>query len=469
MHLLVLGGPTATGKTALAAAAAHALGADIVSADSRQVYRGLDLGTGKDLEEYRRFDPPVRHHLIDIVDPGEVYSLFQYQADCYRVLETLAGKGPVAVLAGGTGMYLEAVLRRYRIANVPEDAALRETLMVRDRAGLEEELRRLDPETAARTDMSSKKRIVRALEVAAWARERPVEYSRLPGWTFTYTAFALAMDRSGLRARIDRRLAARLEAGLIEEVEGLLGRGIPPGRLKLLGMEYREITAYLLGEKTRGQMLEDLRHEIHLLAKRQETYFRGMERRGVPIRWLRAEDGPGALKEMLQAMEAWRKDKGTMSETGKPSDGAQARPRPLREVAVAVIEDGQGRLLFLLRSNALTAGPGKWGFAGGGLEAGETPEEAMMREIREELGPEVELALEGRLGPVPGLGHAHLIVHLFKYRWLGGKVILNEEHTRYAWIGEAEFRTLDVIAGVDADLAYFGLWPDRHRGGPGPG
>lgn len=144
-------------------------------------------------------------------------------------------------------------------------------------------------------------------------------------------------------------------------------------------------------------------------------------------------------------------------------------PKSLREVAVAVIEDRDGRILFLLRSHRLAAGPGKWGFAGGGLEAGEAPDKAMEREIREEIGPEVDLTLEARMGPVPGLGHAHLIVHLFKYRWLGGRVVLNEEHTRFAWVTEAEFGTLDVIAGVDADLAYFGLWPDRHRAGSGPG
>lgn len=143
--------------------------------------------------------------------------------------------------------------------------------------------------------------------------------------------------------------------------------------------------------------------------------------------------------------------------------------RPERVVAVAVIEDDQGRILFLLRSNHLKAGPGKWGFAGGGVEAGESPEEAMNREIAEELGLGVRLALESSIGPVPGLGQAHLIVHLFKYRWLGGEVNLNEEHTRFAWITEAEFRSLDVIAGVDADLAYFGLWPGRHRAGPASG
>ncbi len=303
MRLLVLCGPTATGKTALAAALAHALDVDVVSADSRQVYRGLDLGTGKDLHEFGKYQPPIKHHLINIVDPEEVYSLFLYQADCYRVLEGLSRergpRGRAAILAGGTGMYMEAVLRRYRIANVPEDIALRETLMERGQEDLAGELRRLDPEVAARTDMSSKKRIVRALEVVAWGRERPVEYTRLPGWDLTYAAFGTAMDRTALRARIDRRLEARLEAGMVEEVEGLLDRGVPADRLKLLGMEYRQITRHLLGETTRKRMVEDLRREIHFLAKRQETYFRGMERRGVPIRWLQEGEGVEAV------LQAW--------------------------------------------------------------------------------------------------------------------------------------------------------------------
>lgn len=308
MHLLALGGPTATGKTAIAAALAHAVGIDVVSADSRQVYRGLDLGTGKDLEEFRRFDPPVNHHLIDIVDPSEVYSLFMYQSDCFRTLEDLSRKdgarGRVAVLVGGTGMYMEAVLRQYRIANVPENPGLREKYAGRDQPELEAELRRLDPSLAARTDKSSRKRIIRALEVADWARTRPVEYSRLPGCELTHTLFVTAVERNALRGRIDRRLKARLAAGMVEEVEGLLARGLSPERCQLLGMEYREIAAYLQGGKTKERMVEDLRHEIHLLAKRQETWFRGMERRGLSIHWLREGEGAEAMEKAWRELEA---------------------------------------------------------------------------------------------------------------------------------------------------------------------
>jgi tRNA dimethylallyltransferase len=292
MHLIC--GPTASGKTALAAELAHRLGTELISADSRQVYRGLDLGTGKDLGEYRKFDPPVRYHLIDIVDPERVYSLFRYQDDCYRVMEEREESVPggTMVMAGGTGMYMEAVLRRYRIANVPENPAFRGGLEGRSREELEAELKAEDPDLAARSDLSSRKRIVRALEIREAGRTQAVEYSRLPERDFTFGVYGTRIERGELRARIDARLDARLEAGMVEEVERLLARGVTRERMNLLGMEYREIAGYLCGGKTREEMVASLRHEIRMLAKRQETWFRGMERRGIPVTWL--EPGQGA-------------------------------------------------------------------------------------------------------------------------------------------------------------------------------
>ncbi|MEO7426161.1 MAG: tRNA (adenosine(37)-N6)-dimethylallyltransferase MiaA [Fibrobacteria bacterium] len=299
MHLLVLCGPTATGKTALAAELAHRLRTDLISADSRQIYRGLDLGTGKDLHEYLAFTPHVRHHLIDIADPEAGYSLYQYQQDCYRVMDELAAQGGepsrVLVMAGGTGMYIEAVLRRYRIANVPENPGLRAAMQGRTRDDLETELRSKDPVLAAKSDLSSAKRIIRALEIWEAGRTGPVEYSRPPARDFTYTVYATGMERAALRARIDARLDARLAAGMVEEVAGLLERGLSRERMRVLGMEYREIADYLGGVVTRDGMVAALRHEIHMLAKRQETYFRGMERRGVPITWLKPGQGPAEI------------------------------------------------------------------------------------------------------------------------------------------------------------------------------
>ena len=209
MKLLVITGPTATGKTALAAELAHRLGTAVVSVDSRQVYRGLDLGTGKDLEEYRRFSPAVPYRLIDIADPRETFSLFQYQEACYAALEELAAAGRrTAVLAGGTGMYLEAVLRRFRIANVPENPALRASLADRSREELEALLRSRSPEVAARTDMSSRKRILRGLEIAA--APGVAAFSREPAITWEHRIFVIGMERAEMRARIDARLEARL-------------------------------------------------------------------------------------------------------------------------------------------------------------------------------------------------------------------------------------------------------------------
>ena len=209
------------------------------------------------------------------------------------------------MLAGGTGLYLEAVLRRYRIANVPEDADFRADMEARDQGDLLEELRRSNPELAARTDATSKKRVIRALEVAAAGREGPVEYSRPPEWGFAFTVFGTAWNRAELRRRIDERLEERLAAGLVGEVEGLISGGLGADRLRLLGMEYREVAAYLQGEKDYATMVENLRHEIHLLAKRQETYFRGMEKRGIPVRWLRKDEGVEAVLHHLVWSAAW--------------------------------------------------------------------------------------------------------------------------------------------------------------------
>ncbi|MEO6095731.1 MAG: tRNA (adenosine(37)-N6)-dimethylallyltransferase MiaA [Fibrobacteria bacterium] len=332
MHLIVIAGPTATGKTAMAAELAHRLETELISADSRQVYRGLDLGTGKDLEEYRKFTPAVKYHLIDIVEPEAGFSLYQYQQACYQVLAAKSGNAgssgaaenapmaaevrrsgknggrhgnpDVMVMAGGTGLYIEAVLRRYRIANVPEDADLRARLTGRAREDLEAELRAKDPSLAARADLSSAKRIIRALEVWHAAHAGTIEHSPPPPVDFTFSVFGTRLDRTGLRARIDARLEARLQAGMVEEVESLLARGVTRERMQVLGMEYREISDHLAGLKNRDQMVADLRHEIHMLAKRQETWFRGMERRGVPVRWLE----PGQDAAAIQVI--WEQERG---------------------------------------------------------------------------------------------------------------------------------------------------------------
>ncbi len=305
MHLIVIGGPTATGKTALAADLAQALNADIVSADSRQVYRGLDLGTGKDLSEFQKCSPPIRYHLIDIKDPEEVYSLFQFQQDCYHILVEIsksgAGRRDIAVMVGGTGMYIESVLRQYHIANIPENPALRSLLWEKSHEQLELQLRVQDPVLATRTDLTSKKRIIRALEIAATGLGDAIPYSPKPEVDFTFTFFVTTWERQDLRDRIAARLEERLAAGMVEEVSNLIRQGVSVDRLRSLGMEYREITDFILGVKDYATMVKDLCHQIHLLAKRQETYFRGMERRGVPIHWLHRGDGVDTIHKVLHA------------------------------------------------------------------------------------------------------------------------------------------------------------------------
>lgn len=295
LRLIVIVGPTATGKTRLAVAVAHRLGSEIISADSRQVYIGLDLGTGKDLDEYAAVSPPVSYHLIDIVPPETVYTLYHYQRDCYRLLRAKAteqrfGSGRVPlVVAGGSGLYVEAVLRGYEIADVPEDPILRRRLAALDHGELVSRLQQQDPAQLARTDLTSSKRVIRALEITAARRKGPVSLSQPLGIELEARVFAIRMDRRQLRRRISDRVEKRLAQGMVEEVRSLLAAGVSPERLQMLGMEYREISAFLSGAKSYDKMVDDLKREIRHLAKRQETYFRGMQRRGMAITWVGPE------------------------------------------------------------------------------------------------------------------------------------------------------------------------------------
>jgi tRNA dimethylallyltransferase len=296
LHVLVIVGPTACGKTRLGVEVAHRLGSEIVSADSRQVYRGLDIGTGKDLAEYAEVEPPVPYHLIDVADPEEVYTLFRYQQDCYRVLRELASRTPFAdhsvpvIMVGGSGLYVEAVVRQYRLADVPANAELRIRLGDRDLEQLVVDLKQRWPDFAVETDVTSKRRVIRAFEIAEYGETHPVRYGEPPGLSLSFTVFGVEVTREELRRRIGLRLRERLEEGMVEEVQGLLDLGLGPARLEDLGLEYREIASYLQGKKSREEMTSDLETAIGRFAKRQQTWFRGMERRGTPIQWIEADD-----------------------------------------------------------------------------------------------------------------------------------------------------------------------------------
>lgn len=295
VRLVVIVGPTASGKTRLGVEVAHRLGSEIVSADSRQVYRGLDLGTGKDLAEYAAVDPPVRVHMLDVADPREVYTLVRYLQDVRAVFEAAerdpryaSGSVPL-VMVGGSGLYVEAVLRGFQPAVVPPNPELRRRLEGEDQAALVGDLERLAPALAARTDTSSRRRVIRAHEILAafGGREPPALSSVTPP---PATVFGIDVDRDVLRDRIARRLEERLRDGMVDEVRGLLDRGVEPDRLRALGLEYREITDHLVGGVAYADMVERLRVRIVRFAKRQWTWFRGMERRGVPITWISPEE-----------------------------------------------------------------------------------------------------------------------------------------------------------------------------------
>ncbi len=286
-NLLVVLGPTASGKTALGARLAHALGGEVISADSRQVYRGLDIGSGKDLGEYVVDGKPAPYHLIDIVDLDLEFSLFDYQRRCFAVIEELHARGVLPVLVGGTGLYLSSVLSGYRMAEVPENPALSAELAALSDEALAARLRSAKDTVHNTTDLVDRDRTIRAIEIAEFTLGHPPE----PAPAFRTLVLGTRWERPVLRERIARRLRERLDAGLVEEVQGLLDRGVTPGRLHALGLEYRHVVEFLDGTiKNRNDLLQKLTAAIGDFAKRQETWFRRMERDGTKIHWIDRAD-----------------------------------------------------------------------------------------------------------------------------------------------------------------------------------
>ena len=278
-ELICILGPTASGKTRYAVELAGRIDGEILSGDSRQVYRGMDIGTGKDLEEYGS----VPYHLIDIADAGTKYNIYQYQKDFSEAFHDIVSRGKRPVLCGGSGLYIEAVTSGYHLPDVPANEALRAELAALPMDELIARYERLR-KPHNKTDYDTKQRLIRALEIALYENEHPVQYSSyLPQKT---KFIGISVSREERNARIDARLERRLESGMVEEVRGLLESGIPAEDLIYYGLEYKYITLYLTGEMEYATMVERLRIAIHQFAKRQMTWFRGMERRGIQIEWI---------------------------------------------------------------------------------------------------------------------------------------------------------------------------------------
>ena len=321
--MITILGPTASGKTPLAAALAASLppaaplgqggscGGEIISADSRQVYRRMDIGTGKDLADYEVRSQKsgvkrIPYHLIDIREPGTKYNLFEYQQDFYDAYQAIRSRGAVPILCGGTGLYIEAVLKGYKLSPVPQNQALRDELADKSLAELTQMLRELKAKTGSNmhntTDVDSCQRAIRAIEIETYNIDHPTPCRELP--PVDSLIIGVNIDRELRREKITRRLKARLDEGMIDEVKALLDEGIPAEDLIYYGLEYKFVTEYLTGQLTYDEMFSRLEIAIHQFAKRQMTWFRGMERRGFKIHWI---DATLPMEEKVkQIVQLWQ-------------------------------------------------------------------------------------------------------------------------------------------------------------------
>ena len=286
--MITILGPTACGKTSLAAALAADIHGEIISGDSRQVYRGMDIGTGKDLADYRVGDISVPYHLIDIVEPGTKYNVYQYQRDFMRAYDDIVGRGVTPMLCGGSGLYLEAVLRGYRMAPVPENKPLRQSLEGKSLAELTEMLNDIKTRKGLRmhntTDVDTAKRAIRAIEIELYQDEHPEETEDIQ--PVDSLVIGLHIEVEQRRERITRRLKARFDEGMADEIRRIIDSGVAPEELIYYGLEYKYVTEYVIGQRDFEETFRLLEIAIHQFAKRQMTWFRGMERRGVKIHWI---------------------------------------------------------------------------------------------------------------------------------------------------------------------------------------
>ncbi|GHV55698.1 tRNA dimethylallyltransferase 2 [Bacteroidia bacterium] len=285
-ELITILGPTASGKTAFAATLANELDTEIISADSRQVYRGMTIGTGKDLIDYVVNGKSIPYHLIDICDPGEKYNVFRYQHDFHTVFEAIRSKGKTPVLCGGTGLYIEAVLKGYQLLDVPENPELR--LRLKDKSLPElEAMLKFYKKLHNKTDVDTPQRAVRAIEIEEYyLTQKPEQRDYAP---INSLIIGIDIDREIRRNKISARLKKRLDEGMIDEIRGLLQAGLSPEDLIYYGLEYKYVTLYVTGQLSYTEMFVQLEIAIHQFAKRQMTWFRGMEKRGLTIRWIPAD------------------------------------------------------------------------------------------------------------------------------------------------------------------------------------
>ena len=285
-QMITILGPTASGKTPVAARLAAEIGGEIISADSRQVYRRMDIGTGKDLEDYGE----VPYHLIDICEPGTKYNLFEYQQDFYDAYLDIQGRGAVPILCGGTGLYIEAVLKGYKLSPVPQNQELRDSLEGKSLEELTEMLAKLKAQNGSnmhnKTDVDSCQRAIRAIEIETYNIAHPTPLRELP--PVDSLIIGIDIDRELRREKITRRLKARLDNGMVEEVRALLNEGIPAEDLIYYGLEYKFLTEFLVGHLSYDEMFSRLEIAIHQFAKRQMTWFRGMERKDFQTNWINA-------------------------------------------------------------------------------------------------------------------------------------------------------------------------------------
>ena len=303
--LITILGPTASGKTRLAARLADSIGGEIISADSRQVYRGMDIGTGKDLSDYVVDGRTVPYHLIDIAEPGYKYNVFEFQRDFLAAYESIRSRRHVPILCGGTGLYLESVLRGFRLIPVPENPELREQLSTKSLAELTEILASYKT-LHNTTDVDTPKRAIRAIEIEEYYRRQPVESRTFP--CLRSLTLGVSISREQRRENISRRLRERMAEGMADEVRRLLHKGLAPEDLIYYGLEYKYVTLFVTGSIDADTMTRQLEIAIHQFAKRQMTWFRGMERRGVHIQWLDyalpEAEKIKQIKQMWQAQEA---------------------------------------------------------------------------------------------------------------------------------------------------------------------